>query len=386
MIMRPMIHARWLVLVLALVAVAVAQAGTRLDLIAFGDWGAPLTDKSAPKAGAPGIEAGLGRAPTLASLESRPPSSGSRAAKPTSTRLAYQRAVARAMAGWMKERQVRPQAAVLLGDNFYGLLKSAEDSRFRVNFTEMYPRDEFPFPFYFALGNHDYEDGEHSNWKHQMDWKGDDRWRAPSATPGATWMRVDLPPEEPLLSLFVINNTVDGVNRRGRASGYLGWSDEVAWVAAELARPRRAPWLAAGSHYPPYSNGAHHKDDGPRPATGPWFNDRPSWELTRRDLLPLFHKAGIDFWLGGHDHNLQHLTSPEWPGLDILVSGAGGGTHPYGRHPLAPKEPLLIKGAGWLHMRFTRETAEVTFWHVKGLGVGKPGGTVEAAGHFVRRR
>lgn len=341
-------------LALAFTFAAAVRGETSLDLIAFGDWGAPPVDKSS----APG--------------------------HPTSKGLEYQRAVARAMAAWMKERQVHPQAAVLLGDNFYGLLKSVDDPRFRVNFSEMYPRAEFPFPFYFVLGNHDYEDGEHRNWKLEMEWKGDDRWRAPSATPGATWMRVDLPPAEPLLSLFLVNNTVDGVNRRGRAAGYLSWKEQVSWLAAELALPRRAPWLAAASHYPPYSNGAHHKDDGPKPAKGPWFNDRPSWDLTRRDLLPLFHEARIDFWLGGHDHNLQHLMPAEWPGLDVVVSGDGGGTPPYARHPLAPKDSFFVKGAGWVHLHLTREKATVTFWHLKGLALGKAGGTLEAAGQFER--
>lgn len=341
---------------LLLALACAAHAERPLDIIAFGDWGAPLVDK------------------------------GAKADHPTSTRLAYQRAVARAMQGWMRERDVHPQAGLLLGDNFYGLLKNAEDERFRINFTEMYPRPDFDFPFFFVMGNHDYEDGERRNWKHQMDWKGDPRWRAPSASPGATWMRVDLPPEKPLLTVYLMNNVPDGVNRGGRAYGYQGWKEQVAWLSEDLAKPRSAPWLAAAAHYPPYSNGAHHKDDGPKPEKGPWFNDRPAWELTRRDLLAPLHKAGLDFWIAGHDHNLEHLTHEDWPGLDILISGAGGGTHPYGRHPLAPKEPFFVKGAGWVHLRFTPSQAEVTFWHVKGLTIGQPApGKPVPAFTFVRK-
>ena len=352
--MRRMTHACRFALLLLVLACA-ARAEATLDVIAFGDWGAPLVDKGSD-------------------------------GHPTQTRLVYQRAVARAMATWMKEQHVHPDAAVLLGDNFYGLLKSTDDERFRVNFTEMYPRAEFPFPFYFVLGNHDYEDGEHRNWKHEMDWHGDDRWRAPVARPGATWMRADLPQADPLLSLFLVNDVPDGVNRGGRAYGYLGWKDQVSWLDAELAKPRSAPWLAAAGHYPPYTNGAHHKDDGPRPAKGPWFNDRPAWDMTRHDLLAPLAKAGLDFFIGGHDHNLQHLTHPDWPGLDVLVSGAGGGTHPYGRHPLAPKDSFFAKGAGWVHLHFTRQSAEVTFWLVKGLVIEhRAPGHPEPVYHFVRQ-
>lgn len=352
--MRRMIHALRLLTVLVLCAGA-ARAEKSLDIIAFGDWGAPLVDK------------------------------GASPERPTATRLAYQRAVAEAMKAWMKERDVHPQAGILLGDNFYGPLSGVDDERFRINFTEMYPKDQFGFPFYFVMGNHDYEDSEHRNWKHEMDWHGDDRWRAPSAKPGATWMRVDLPPEDPLLRLYLLNNVPDGVNRGGRAYGYLGWKDQVSWLNADLKAPRKAPWLAAAAHYPPYTNGAHHKDDGPKPEKGPWFNDRPAWDMTRRDLLPPLAHAGLDFFLGGHDHNLQHITHPDWPGMDVLVSGAGGGTHPYGRHPLAPKEPFFVKGAGWVHIRFTRESAEVTFWHVKGLAIERAGaGKPVPAFHFVK--
>ena len=309
-------------------------AEATLDLIAFGDWGAPWPD-----------------------VHSNPP---------TYKRWEYQRRVATALGGWLKDTRLKPEAVVLLGDNFYGPLASTEDPRWKKTFSEMYPRDVFPMPFYFVIGNHDYEDGEHRNWQYEMEYTGDDRWRAPSAQRGATWMRVDLPEGRPLLSLFLLNNVVDGVNRRGRASGYLGFKDELAWLDAEVAKPRRAAWVAAASHYPPFTNGAHHKDDGPKPAKGPWFNDRPSWDVTRGDLLPRLTKGGIDLWLGGHDHNQQRISHPDWPGLDILIAGDGGGTPPYSRHPLAPKEPLLIKAPGWLHLHLTEKSYSGTFYYLEG--------------------
>src|SRR5687768_16050817 len=76
-------HMRWLpwLLVSLIVLCPPVSAAPALDVVLFGDWGAP------------------------------PDRPGS---------MDRQRAVATALADWMKDEGVRPAAIVLLGDNFYG--------------------------------------------------------------------------------------------------------------------------------------------------------------------------------------------------------------------------------------------------------------------------
>jgi tartrate-resistant acid phosphatase type 5 len=332
---------------LLLVLCSSLRAETVLDLVLFGDWGA----------------------------------------KPEKAhRVDRQVAVAKALAGWMRDGGVKPHAIVLLGDNFYGGLTGVDDPRWKTQFTDMYPRADFPMPFYFTLGNNDYEDGDRKSFLYQLRFRGNDRWQLPVPAKGASWGRVDLPPADPLLTLFLFANSTDNVRQNAEKHDppQLGWKDQVKWLHAELAKKRSTPWLAAAGHYPIYSHGAHHTDDGPKREGGMWFNDREPWIATRRDLLPPLRKAGLQFWFGGHDHNLQHLKWSEAPEVDVLVSGAGGGTGPYGRHPLAPKDSFVRAFPGWLHMRFTRTKATAAFWFLDAYKDKTRPGKLVKGGEFSR--
>lgn len=355
----------FLVLCLLLAPVHGVRAEQVLDLVLFGDWGAPLTQ----------IDEDTGR--------------------PTTRKFDRQVRVAKALKRWIASTDRRPDAVILLGDNFYGQLDGIDDERWDTTFSRMYPRASFPMPFYFVLGNHDFEDGSRKNWLHQLDFarKGhDDRWRFPEASPGATWGRLDLPAERPLLSLMLLNNCSDWVRRMSRPGKgprlMAPWSEQTRWLNQQVSRPRAAPWLAAASHYPLASHGMHWLDDGPRP-TDPrdrrlWHNDSDPWISTRRDLFPPMARAGARFWFGGHDHNLNHLIDPRFGTMDVLISGAGGGDNPYGRHPKAPRSEFFVRAPGWLHMRFTPTRAVGTFWHAAKDGPGREPGPYVSAGRFER--
>jgi 3',5'-cyclic AMP phosphodiesterase CpdA len=83
--------------------------------------------------------------------------------------------------------------------------------------------------------------------------------------------------------------------------------DEVAFVAAQADGCADRPCFLVG-HHPPVSAGAHGRDAA------------PEYQARMARLLAA-GRGRIRAYLAGHDHDLQHLRTPE--GLDVFVSGAG---------------------------------------------------------------
>jgi hypothetical protein len=111
---------------------------------------------------------------------------------------------------------------------------------------------------------------------------------------------------------------------------------EVAFVAAEAPRCRAdacevepggcdKPWCFLVGHHPPVTAGIHRTD-----AT-------PDYLARTRRLLDA-GRGRVRAWLAGHDHDLQHLRTPD--GLDVFVSGNGARGRPFERF-----ESPSVKGA-----------------------------------------
>jgi hypothetical protein len=95
-------------------------------------------------------------------------------------------------------------------------------------------------------------------------------------------------------------------NLVARDYGGFTLDDEVAFVAAESAGCGARACFLVG-HHPPASAGAHRDDATPA-------------GLARMQRLLDAGGGRIRAWLGGHDHDLQHLRTRS--GLDVLVSGS----------------------------------------------------------------
>ncbi|WP_395746673.1 metallophosphoesterase [Prosthecobacter sp.] len=214
--------------------------------------------------------------------------------------LDRQRAVAQAMQSYTRDKALRTSALLMLGDNFYGPFEGGVSCpRWRTQFEEMYPRSAFDCPCYAMLGNHDYHEEPASKPDDQLAYaaKGGTRWTLP-----AKWYRFDLPS-----ATFLVLDS----NYRKPQKGKGGLKEEekaaqLAWLKAELARPRTTPFLIVLAHHPLYSNGVH----------GDSSTLIEAWE-------PLFRQHGVHLYLCGHDHDLQHLELDSHP-TSFVVSGAGG--------------------------------------------------------------
>jgi hypothetical protein len=206
---------------------------------------------------------------------------------------AAQTQVAAGMRRYAQEQRLRPEALLLLGDNWYGALNGgARSMRWQQQFEEMYPADLFDCLAYAILGNHDYQRWPESKVDAELEYArtGKTRWTMPER-----WYRFEFPTDNPLVTFLALDSnmsSVTGLASHGRDFTLTAQqqADQLAWLNTELARPRTTPFLAVMGHHPVYSDGMH--------------GDHP---VLVRDWDPLFRKHNVHLYLAGHDHDLQHL-------------------------------------------------------------------------------
>jgi tartrate-resistant acid phosphatase type 5 len=267
-----------------------------------------------------------------------------------------QSAVALAMRRYAQEQDLRTQALLFLGDNWYGALDGGvQSARWKTQFEEMYPPDSFSCPAYAILGNHDYQRWPESKVDAELEYTrvgstaaGKTRWTMP-----ARWYRFEFPKKRPLVTFLALDSNMpfaDGSSSNGRDFTLTPQqqADQLTWLEAELNRPLTTPFVAVIGHHPVYSDGPH--------------GDHP---ILVKDWDPLFRKHKVDLYLAGHDHDLQHLEFENHP-TSFFLSGGGGADlydlkiDPSGRGPYGQKV------YGFSHLSVTAK--EMTLRHLDSDG------------------
>lgn len=243
-----------------------------------------------------------------------------------------QTAVARGMTAYMADKSIQPHCMFLLGDNFYGPFKDGvKCTRWKEQFSDIYPKKDFPFPFHAILGNHDYDDEPVTKLDAELAYQKANpgtRWNMP-----AKWYRLELGPvEKPLVTVLALDsnfkNSKVSLTREERAT-------QLAWFKAELEKPRTTPWLIVIGHHPLYSNGVH--------------GDNP--ELIK-EWDPLFRKHKVHSYICGHDHDLQHIEFKDHP-TSFVISGGGGARL---REPVQEHGPFAKAVYGFTHLEVDEHT------------------------------
>lgn len=236
--------------------------------------------------------------------------------------------VADTMAKYARTLPEKPDCALLLGDNFRVKLKNADDPMFKKLFEKTYDKKILDFPFYAALGNHDYEQNKTSIELSYAKSHPGTRWHMP-----AKWYRLDLPQDKPLVTILMLDSDQQAMSPDE-------WSAEAQWIESQLQSPR-APWTICAAHHTIFSNGAH-GDNG----------------VLQTEWGPLFKKYHVDFYACGHDHSLQHLEIPNWP-ISFVIAGGGGA----GRKPMLRdlRGPFSKAEMGFAHFSFDADSATVRF-------------------------
>ena len=217
---------------------------------------------------------------------------------------------------------------LLLGDIFNMKLTGPNDPLIQTLFEDAYDPIRMNFPFYVALGNHDYEQGKAPFEMAYAKLHPQSRWKLPG-----DYYRVEFPEKDPLVTVLMLNS-----NLQPLALTPEQWQAEMAWLEQELAKPH-APWLVCAAHHTMFSNGSH-GDNG----------------VLQQQWGTLFKKYHVDFYVCGHDHTMQHLEIPDWP-ISFVVSGGGGG----GRRMMLRdnRGPFSRSTLGFADLHFDADTASV---------------------------
>jgi len=198
-----------------------------------------------------------------------------------------QRRVADAMYKYHTER-TRFNLGLTVGDNFYPKgVKDTKDPHWKCSWEDFYAR--FEIPFYATLGNHDYMGNPEAQIEYS---KASKTFRMP-----ARYYTFAAGPVR-FFALDTDEGTLGFWNKKP-------WSDSQRnWLVEQLKKYQDAKWKIVYGHHPIYSYGHH--GDGKR--------------LIQK-LLPELKKYGVDVYLSGHEHDIQHL---QRDGIHFFISGGGG--------------------------------------------------------------
>ncbi len=265
--------------------------------------------------------------------------------------LAGQKSTAQAAIQYAAAHQIKPEAFFMLGDSWYGPMPGGvNDPRWKVQFEDMYPRANFDCPFYSIMGNHDYQRMPANVVKTEME-------LAYAKQPGTRWTQpalyytFDFPQKNPLIHVIALDSNVNqghpdkGANFTMSAEQQ---ATQLKWLAAELDKPRTAPFTVLMGHHPIFSNGPH----------GDHKILIAEWE-------PLLRQHKVDFYLAGHDHDLQHLEFEGHP-TSFVCSGAGGADLYDLKITEEQRGPFAEKVYGFTHVELLPE--KITMRHIAADG------------------
>jgi len=198
--------------------------------------------------------------------------------------------------------------ALYLGDNFYNNgVDNVLDPQFSSKFE--LPYAQLDFPFYVALGNHDYGASGLEFWKtwYEIGYTNQSpthKWQLPSAYYKFSKQDVDF---------FVIDSQ----------SSFLNWmyDEQQNWLQQSLAGSN-AKWKIVVAHHPYVSNGQHGNAGNYEGCSYSFCKVFNGYKIKQLVDTTVCGKA--DFYFSGHDHNMQWL-KPRC-GTNFVVSGAGAKT------------------------------------------------------------
>ncbi len=204
-----------------------------------------------------------------------------------------------------------------LGDNFYPSgVTSTTDPKWETHFQK--PYGPLGLNFYPVLGNHDYQGNSSAEIEYAKVGK---HWQMPANYFDFTKGKIQF---------FAIDtNHLD--------------DHQLLWLSHEL-KGSQAKWKIVYGHHPIHSYGYH----GNTP------------ELVEK-LLPILTQGNVDFYLSGHDHDMQVLKGPS--DLVMVVSGAAAQSRPSHK---GPETLFNTGGLGFAH--FVIEDKQVSLRFIDKAG------------------
>jgi len=194
------------------------------------------------------------------------------------------------------------------GDNFYhDGVASPVDPNFDTRWKDMYSHPSIAdLDWYLTVGNHDHH---YDHEWYQVEYSAfESRWKLPCLTHSfnvstsvAVFGRICVRGLA-TSAMFVL---VDTVSIRDDKNDAAVMKD---LFESELVAARDNDWKIAIGHFPCHSCGHY-----------------SGISSTREEIQPIMNAQNVDFYLAGHDHNIQHWSTRGNPSApDHIVTGAGG--------------------------------------------------------------
>jgi acid phosphatase len=227
---------------------------------------------------------------------------------------------------------------ISVGDNFYeDGVSSVTDPQWKTSFEDVYTRPGLMTKWHVILGNHDYQGtGKPAA---QIDYsRTDPRWSLPSPYYTRTEHLADGTGAD-----FFFLDTSSYIQYYYRALSRVHVDrtqpeQQFAWLEHALATSQAA-WKIVVGHHQVFA------------ATAP--GDYVGDDLSKR-FAPLFEKYGVQAYINGHEHNLQHVRRG---GVNYITCGAGSKTEPVD----APPGQFASGRHGFMAMRLEQDALGFSF-------------------------
>ncbi|KAL8136333.1 hypothetical protein V2J09_002334 [Rumex salicifolius] len=238
---------------------------------------------------------------------------------------------------------------VSTGDNFYDNgLTGVDDPAFEESFTNIYTAPSLQKPWYTVLGNHDYRGDVEAQLSPVLK-AIDERWIC---------KRSFIVSADELVELFFVDTTPFAdkyFEEKDHSYDWTGVLPRHQYLSSLLSdvevalKESSAKWKIVVGHHTIRSAG-HHGD---------------TTELATQ-LLPILHENNVDLYINGHDHCLEHISSPHSQ-LQFLTSGGGSKAWRGDIKWWNPKEMKFYHdGQGFMSAQVTDTQLSLVFYDVFG--------------------
>ncbi|PKA52207.1 Purple acid phosphatase 17 [Apostasia shenzhenica] len=234
------------------------------------------------------------------------------------------------------------------GDNFYeDGLTGVDDKAFAESFTNVYTAKSLQKQWYSVLGNHDYRGDVLAQLSPVLQ-EIDPRWLCLRSfilnTEIADFFFVDTSP-------FVLKywNEPKGDQYDWREVAPRDqYIDNLLQDLDWALKDSRAPWKFVIGHHTIRSVSEHGDTE----------------ELVEM-LLPILKENGVDLYINGHDHCLEHISSRN-SSIQYLTSGGGSKAWRGAYTPNQDSLQFFYDGQGFMSMQLTSAMVEIEFYDVFG--------------------
>jgi len=234
------------------------------------------------------------------------------------------------------------------GDNFYeNGLTGVDDPAFEQSFSDIYTAESLKKPWYTVLGNHDYRGNVIAQLNPALQ-KIDSRFIC---------MRSFIVNAE-IVEFFFVDTTPFVMKYwTNPEDSHYDWREVkpretyISNLTRELncaLQESSARWKIVVGHHSIRSVSIH----------------GDTAELLQY-LLPVLQKNGVDFYVNGHDHCLEHISSTNSP-LQYFTSGGGSKAWRGAYIPNTDKLRFFYDGQGFMSLKLTKSDADIAFYDVSG--------------------